>query len=191
MDASPVLRINDEVFSFPRWISPLTIHTHGQRWDAFVGDVFYSGPVVDQNGRTYVIGYTGGGENHLFAFDSDGTKAWDTNDTECPFEIGGIGCILSSKFRRSYYYGCYDNRIYCIDVGVASASSDWPMFQRSGRRDGAWPSISLKPQFLRLELHRLAEQVYNEGATATVIAQYPKGILSVNGLVGLQVAKIR
>ena len=32
--------------------------------DAFVGDVFYSSPVVDQNGTTYVIGYTGGGENH-------------------------------------------------------------------------------------------------------------------------------
>ena len=62
----------------------------GLNWEVFVGDVFYSSPVVDQNGRTYVIGYTGGGENHLFAFDSDGTKAWDTNDTDCPFVIGGI-----------------------------------------------------------------------------------------------------
>ena len=114
-------------------------------WDAFVGDVFYSSPVVDQNGRTYVIGYTGGGENHLFAFDSDGTKAWDTNDTDCPFEIGGIvDASLALSSDGKLYYGCYDNRIYCIDVGVSPASSDWPMFQRNGRRDGAWPSYLLE-----------------------------------------------
>jgi hypothetical protein len=114
-------------------------------WDAFVGDVFYSSPVVDVNGRTYVIGYTGGGENHLFAFDPDGTKAWDTNQTDCPFEIGGlVDSSLALSADGKLYYGCFDNRLYCLDVGVGPASSDWPMFQRSSLRDGAWPSYLLE-----------------------------------------------
>ena len=31
-------------------------------WEVFTGDVFYCSPVVDENGRIYVIGYTGGGK---------------------------------------------------------------------------------------------------------------------------------
>ena len=135
-----------------------------------MGDVFYSSPVVDQNGRTYVIGYTGGGENHLFAFDSDGTKAWDTNDTDCPFVIGGIvDSSLALSSDGKLYYGCYDNRIYCIDVGVSPASSDWPMFQRNGRRDGAWPSYLLEILASPGGVASISGGgIYNEGATATI-----------------------
>ena len=92
MDASPVLGINDEVLFVSRdgYLRSLSTLSGGQNWETFVGDVFYSTPVVDENGRTYVIGYTGSGENHLFAIEANGTKAWDTNDTNCPFTVGGI-----------------------------------------------------------------------------------------------------
>ena len=173
VDASPVLGINDEVFFVSRdgYLRSLSTLTGNLNWDAFVGDVFYSSPVVDENGRTYIIGYTGGGENHLFAFDSDGTKAWDTNDTASPFAIGGIvdsSLTLGSDGRL--YYGCYDNRIYCIDVGVPPASSDWPMFQRSAKHDGAWPSFLLETFVSPLGVASInGGGIYNEGATATII----------------------
>ena len=172
VDASPVLGTNDEVFFVSRdgYLRSLSTLTGNLNWDAFVGDVFYSSPVVDQNGRTYVIGYTGGGENHLFAFDSDGTKAWDTNDTDCPFEIGGIvDASLALSSDGKLYYGCYDNRIYCIDIGVSPASSDWPMFQRSIKRDGAWPSFLLDTLVSPAGVASISGAgIYNEGATASI-----------------------
>ena len=172
VDASPVLGINDEVFFVSRdgYMRSLSTLSGGLNWEVFVGDVFYSSPVVDQNGRTYVIGYTGGGENHLFAFDSDGTKAWDTNDTDCPFVIGGIvDSSLALSSDGKLYYGCYDNRIYCIDVGVSPASSDWPMFQRNGRRDGAWPSYLLEILASPGGVASISGGgIYNEGAIATI-----------------------
>jgi len=172
VDASPVLGINDEVFFVSRdgYLRSLSTLSGNLNWDVFVGDVFYSSPVVDQNGRTYVIGYTGGGENHLFAFDANGTKAWDTNDTDCPFEIGGIvDASLALSSDGKLYYGCYDKHIYCIDVGVSPASSDWPMFQRNGRRDGAWPSYLLEASVSPMGVASISGGgIYNEGASATL-----------------------
>ena len=172
VDASPVLGTNDEVFFVSRdgYLRSLSTLTGNLNWDAFVGDVFYSSPVVDQNGTTYVIGYTGGGENHLFAYDSNGTKVWDTNDTACPFKIGGIvDSSLALSLDGKLYYGCYDNRIYCIDVGLPPASSDWPMFQRSAKRDGAWPSYHLETSVSPMGVAIISgDGIYNEGATATI-----------------------
>jgi uncharacterized repeat protein (TIGR02543 family) len=173
VDASPVLGINDEVFFVSRdgYLRSLSTLTGNLNWDAFVGDVFYSSPVVDVNGRTYVIGYTGGGENHLFAFDPDGTKAWDTNETDCPFKIGGlVDSSLALSADGKLYYGCFDNRLYCLDVGVGPASSDWPMFQRSSPRDGAWPSYLLEILVSPTGVATTSGQgIYNEGATVSIL----------------------
>jgi uncharacterized repeat protein (TIGR02543 family) len=133
-----------------------------------------------------VIGYTGGGENHLFAFDPDGTKAWDTNETDCPFEIGGlVDSSLTLSAEGKLFYGCFDNRLYCLDVGVGPASSDWPMFQRSSIRDGAWPSyhleILISPTGVATSM---GQGIYNEGATATLsLADITAGY-SFNGWTG-------
>jgi uncharacterized repeat protein (TIGR02543 family) len=188
VDVSPVLGTNDEVFFVSRdgYLRSLSTLTGNLNWDAFVGDVFYSSPVVDINGRTYVIGYTGGGENHLFAFDPDGTKAWDTNETDCPFEIGGlVDSSLALSAEGKLFYGCFDNRLYCLDVGVGPASSDWPMFQRSSIRDGAWPSylleILVSPTGVATSM---GQGIYNEGATATLsLADITAGY-SFNGWTG-------
>ena len=172
VDASPVLGLNEEVIFVSRdgYMRSLSTLSGGLNWDAFVGDVFYSSPVVDENGRTYVIGYTGGGQNHLFAFDANGTKAWDTNDTNCPFEIEGIvDSSLALSESGSLYYGCYDQRLYSMNIGAGPATSDWPMFQRSPQRDGAWPSyqldISISPSGVATAL---GAGIYNEGSTATI-----------------------
>ena len=172
VDTSPVLGINDDIFFVSRdgYLRSLSTLSGGVTWDAFVGDVFYSSPVVDENGRTYVIGYTGGGQNHLFAFDANGTKAWDTNETECPFSIGGIvDSSLTLSSNGKLYYGCYDNRIYCVDVGTGPAPSDWPMFQRNQRRDGSWPSYLLDILIFPVGAGTISGAgVYNQGATASV-----------------------
>ena len=174
VDASPVLGINDEVLFVSRdgYLRSLSTFSGGQNWETFVGDVFYSTPVVDENGRTYVIGYTGSGENHLFAIEANGTKAWDTNDTNCPFTVGGIvDSSLALSDSGKLYYGCYDNRLYCLDIGVGPASSDWPMFQRNSLRDGAWPSYLLEGTVSPTGVGEInGTGVFNQGATATLTA---------------------
>ena len=150
VDSSPVLGINDEVFfvsrdGYMRSLPTFSATTENlPNWEVFVGDVFYSTPVVDENGRVYVIGYTGGGENHLFAYDANGAKAWDSNVSSPPFEIPSVvdsSLLLSDD--GNLYFGCFDKKLYCLDIGVGPANSDWPMFGRTSRRDSDWPSFNL------------------------------------------------
>jgi len=150
VDSSPVLGINDEVFFVSRDGYMRSLPTFSAtsenlpNWEVFVGDVFYSTPVVDENGRVYVIGYTGGGENHLFAYDANGAKAWDSNVSSPPFEIPSVvdsSPLLSDD--GNLYFGCFDKKLYCLDIGVGPANSDWPMFGRTSKRDSDWPSFNL------------------------------------------------
>ena len=150
VDSSPVLGINEDVFfvsrdGYMRSLPTFSATTENlPNWEVFTGDVFYSTPVVDENGRVYVVGYTGGGENHLFAFDHNGTKAWDSNVTSPPFEIPSVvdsSLLLSDDGKL--YFGCFDKKLYCIDIGVGPANSAWPMFGRTNRRDRDWTSHSL------------------------------------------------
>ena len=172
VDASPVLGMDNEVIFVSRdgYMRSLSTLAGGLNWEAFVGDVFYSSPVVDANGRVYVIGYTGSGENHLFAYDKNGSKAWDTNDTDCPFEIEGIvdsSLVISDTGKL--IYGCYDNYLYSLDLGIGPASSDWPMFQRNTRRDGAWPSYSVEITVSPTGIGDVnGSGVYNQGANAVL-----------------------
>ena len=150
VDSSPVLGINEEVFFVSRDGYMRSLPTFSAtsenlpNWEVFVGDVFYSTPVVDENGRVYVIGYTGGGENHLFAYDANGAKAWDSNVSSPPFEIPSVvdsSLLLSDD--GNLYFGCFDKKLYCLDIGVGPANSDWPMFGRNSRRNSDWPSFNL------------------------------------------------
>ena len=150
VDASPVLGLNDEVFFVSRdgYMRSLTLFSatteNVPKWEVFVGDVFYSSPVVDENGWVYVIGYTGGGENHLFAYDENGTKAWGSNVSPPPFEIPSVvdsSLLLSED--GNLYFGCFDKNLYCINLGVGPADSLWPMFGRTPSRNSDWPAHDL------------------------------------------------
>ena len=173
VDASPVLGMNDEIFFASRdgYFRSLSTISGVLNWEEFVGDVFYSSPVVDLNGRVYVIGYTGGGENHLSVFEANGTKAWDTNASDSPFGINGIvdsSLMLSDEGKL--YYGCYDGSLYCLDIGVEPATSDWPMFKRNDRRDGAWPSYTLEILVAAAEGEVSGAGIYNPGSSASISA---------------------
>ena len=153
VDASPVLGLNEEVFFVSRdgYMRSLPLFSattdNLANWEVMVGDVFYSSPVVDGNGRVYVIAYTGGGENHLFAYNADGTKAWDSNVSNPPFTIPSVvdsSLLLSDD--GDLYFGCFDKNLYSLSLDVSPANSGWPMFRRNSTRDGDWPSFSLTLQ---------------------------------------------
>jgi uncharacterized repeat protein (TIGR02543 family) len=153
VDASPALGLNEEVFFVSRdgYMRSLPLFSattdNLANWEVLVGDVFYSSPVVDENGRVYVIAYTGGGENHLFAYDADGTKAWDSNVSNPPFTIPSVvdsSLLLSDD--GDLYFGCFDKNLYSLSLGVPPANSGWPMFRRNSIRNGDWPSFSLTLQ---------------------------------------------
>ena len=172
VDASPVLGTNNEVFFISRdgYLRSIDTSTGINNWEGFVGDVFYSSPVVDSNGRVYVIGYTGAGENHLFAYDSDGSKAWDTNNSSSPLTIGGlVDSSLALDASGNLFFGCYDHKVYAVNVGSGLADTAWPEFQRNGSRTGAWPSFSVN---VIIEPEGAGEVngtgIYNQGASATL-----------------------
>jgi uncharacterized repeat protein (TIGR02543 family) len=172
VDASPVLGENNEVFFVSRdgYLRSVDRVTGISNWEVFSGDVFYSSPVVDSNGKVYVIGYTGFGENHLFAFNSDGTKSWDTNNSSSPLSIGGlVDSSLALDSSGNLFFGCYDKKVYAVNVGAGLADNSWPQFQRNNKRSGAWPSFTIS---VIIEPNGAGEVsgvgIYNPGATATL-----------------------
>ena len=172
VDASPVLGQNNEVFFVSRdgYLRSVDTGTGITNWEGFTGDVFYSSPVVDANGRVYVIGYTGFGENHLFAYNNDGSKAWDTNNSSSPLTIGGlVDSSLALDSNGNLFFGCFDQQVYSVNVGSGIADNAWPQFQRDGFRSGAWPSYSVNVTISPAGAGEVnGTGIYNQGATATL-----------------------
>jgi outer membrane protein assembly factor BamB len=179
VDASPVLGTGNEVFFVSRdgYLRSIDTITGIANWEALVGDVFYSSPAVDSNGRVYVVAYTGGGENHLFAYESNGSKAWDTNGTNPPFTIGGVvDSSLALDANGKLYFGCYDNKLYAVNVGTGVADSDWPQFQRNTKRTGAWPTLNITiDSFPTAGGSASGSGQFNQGATVTLLASPSTG----------------
>ena len=188
VDASPVLGSTDEVFFVSRdgYLRSLPLFSattdNLANWEEFVGDVFYSSPVVDANGRVYVIGYTGGGENHLFAYDANGTKAWDSNTSNPPFSIDAVvDSSLLLDQNGTLYFGCFDKKLYSLDLGVSRLDSNWPMFKRSSKRNGDWPSFSLSLEASPLSGgSTVGSGVFYKGTSASISATPSTGY-SFNG----------
>jgi outer membrane protein assembly factor BamB len=184
VDASPVLGSSNEVFFVSRdgYIRSIDTITGISNWENLIGDVFYSSPAVDSNGKVYVVAYIGGGENHLFAFESNGSKAWDTNGTNPPFTIGGVvDSSLALDANGKLYFGCYDNNLYAVNVGTGVADSDWPQFQRNAIRTGAWPSLNVTTASFPIAGGSLSGSgQYNEGAMVSLQATPATGYSFTN-----------
>ena len=174
VDASPVLGTGNEVFFVSRdgYLRSIDTITGIANWESLVGDVFYSSPAVDSNGRVYVISYIGGGENHLFAYEANGSKAWDTNGTNPPFTIGGVvDSSLALDAGGKLYFGSFDNKLYAVNVGTGIADSDWPQFQRNISRTGAWPTLTINAvSFPTAGGGVSGSGQYNQGATVSLQA---------------------
>ena len=191
VDSSPALGTNDEVFfvsrdGYMRSLPLFSATTENlANWEVLVGDVFYSSPVVDENGRVYVIAYTGGGENHLFAYDANGTKAWDSNVSNPPFTIPSVvdsSLLLSDA--GDLYFGCFDQNLYSLSLGLAPANSGWPMFRRNSTRNGDWPNFSLTLQSTPDATGSTTGGGNFYQGTLTTITATPETGYSFNGWVG-------
>ncbi len=146
VDSSPVLGLNDEVFfagrdGYLRALSTYSATTENiPTWEELVGDVFYSSPVVDEEGRVYIIAYAGSGKNRLYCYIATGTMQWSNESI-----IGGVvdsSPVLTAD--NKLYFGCHDKALYCLDLGSGPADdSPWPTFHRSPMRDGALPSYTI------------------------------------------------
>ena len=150
VDSSPVLGLNDDVFfagrdGYLRSLPTFSTTTENvANWEVLVGDVFYSSPVVDSNGQVYAIAYAGGGENHLFCYNHEGTKLWDSSESNFPFTIDAVvDSSLALTNDGTLLFGCYDSKLYAVSLSDGIADSDWPTLQRSIKHDGAWPSYTV------------------------------------------------
>ena len=172
VDASPVLGTSNEVFFVSRdgYLRSIDTTTGIVNWEVFCGDVFYSSPVVGANGQVFVVGYTGFGENHLFAFDSNGSLAWDTNNSSSPLLIGGlVDSSLALDQNGTLYFGCFNSKVYAVNVGTGLAESAWPQFKREKNRNGAWPSFLVEVGLSPLGAGDVnGNGIYNQGAMATL-----------------------
>ena len=108
VDSSPVIGLSNEVFFMSRdgYLRSIDIDFGITNWEKPIGDVFYSSPVVDENGTLYVVGYLGGGENHIFAIDANGSMDWNSSMTNHSVVIGDVvDSSLAIDANGTLYFG--------------------------------------------------------------------------------------
>jgi outer membrane protein assembly factor BamB/subtilisin family serine protease len=84
-----------------------------------------SAPAVDASGTIYIGSY----DHNVYAVSSSGTlvRTYASDDwiRSSPLIAG-----------TTLYFGSNDHKLYAFDLGVGSASADWPMYQYGSRRTG-------------------------------------------------------
>ena len=141
IDVSPVLGPEGNLYLVSRdgYLRALDPVGGIEYWNAAVGDVFYSTPVVDSTGKVYVAAYVGGGNNVVSVYESNGTLAWTS--TSASITVGGVVDSSLTLTANGYLlFGCFDDKLYAINMGNPLADSDWPKFKRNLVADGRWPT---------------------------------------------------
>ena len=78
-----------------------------------MGDVFYSSPVIDENGRIYLVAYTGSGKNKLYCLNEDGNLVSSSDDSS--YSINGlVDTPLTLDAFGNLYFGSLDGKLYSI-----------------------------------------------------------------------------
>lgn len=91
-------------------------------WDSFVGDVFFSTPAVDNEGKIYVGSYLGNGISGLTVLGPDGDVEWEyllLDYIDSPPVIDSSGSVL---------FGGYDGSLHVIEADASPAESQWYRF---------------------------------------------------------------
>ena len=179
VDSSPVIGLSNEVFFMSRdgYLRSIDIDFGVTNWEKPIGDVFYSSPVVDENGTVYVVGYLGGGENHIFAIDANGSMDWNSSMTNHSVVIGDVvDSSLTIDANGTLYFGSFDKKLYAVKAGWNLADSDWPKFRRDNHGTGRWPSYQIDANASPAGSGTIAGAgVHNQGATATLTATASTG----------------
>lgn len=91
-------------------------------WESFVGDVFFSTPMIDASGSIYVGSYTGNGISSMNVLDSNGAIMW-----EYPvFDYIDSPPVLASD--GSVLFGCYDGALYAVEAQATPSLSSWARY---------------------------------------------------------------
>ena len=174
VDSSPVIGLSNEVLFMSRdgYLRSIDIDFGVTNWEKPIGDVFYSSPVVDENGTVYVVGYLGGGENHIFAIDANGSMDWNSSMTNHSVVIGDVvDSSLAIDDNGTLYFGSFDKKLYAVKTGWNLADSDWPKFRRDNSGTGRWPSYQIDANASPVGSGTIAGAgVHNQGATASLTA---------------------
>nr|WP_246462654.1 PQQ-binding-like beta-propeller repeat protein [Pelagicoccus albus] len=91
-------------------------------WESYVGDIFYSTPLVASAGTSIVGSYLGNQVSGLTALDAEGAVLW---------EHLVLNYIDSSPLLDSHgqvLFGDYGGTVYAIESGVQSVDTDWTRF---------------------------------------------------------------
>ena len=179
VDSSPVIGLSNEVLFMSRdgYLRSIDIDFGVTNWEKPIGDVFYSSPVVDENGTVYVAGYLGGGENHIFAIDANGSMDWNSSMTNHSVVIGDVvDSSLAIDSNGTLYFGSFDKKLYAVKAGWNLADSDWPKFRRDNLGTGRWPSYQIDANASPAGSGTIAGAgVHNQGATVTLTATAANG----------------
>ena len=179
VDSSPVIGLSNEVLFMSRdgYLRSIDIDFGVTNWEKPIGDVFYSSPVVDENGTVYVAGYLGGGENHIFAIDANGSMDWNSSMTNHSVVIGDVvDSSLAIDSNGTLYFGSFDKKLYAVKAGWNLADSDWPKFRRDNLGTGRWPSYQIDANASPAGSGTIAGAgVHNQGATVTLTATAATG----------------
>jgi outer membrane protein assembly factor BamB len=94
-----------------------------EEWSNFVGDVFFSSPLIDEKGLAYIIGFAGDNTSAVIAFDAEGNDTW----------IHTIPAIVDASPTLgpdgTFYVGAYDGTLYAIEAGYSLSTGGWAKFQ--------------------------------------------------------------
>ena len=172
IDSSPVFGPEGNLYFVSRdgYLRAVDPSAGIEYWDAAVGDVFYSTPVVDSTGKVYLAAYTGSGNNVVSVYESNGALSWTT--TSASITVGGVVDSSLTLTTNGYLlFGSFDDKLYAINMGNSMADSDWPKFHRNLAADGRWPSYCVDANASPSEGGSVTGGgTHNEGAEVTLTA---------------------
>ena len=100
-------------------------------WASFLGDIFFSSPVIDANGFVYVVYYAGSGLSKVVAFAPGGQEIWET-EIEAVIDSSPVLTVDGHLL-----VGAFDGKLYALECGASLGySQPWPRF--SPRYERTW-----------------------------------------------------
>jgi len=146
IDSSPVVGPNGNVFYATREGYLIALDSDGvELWSIYVGDVFYSAPVVDSGGIVYIPSFFGTVTNAdtqesepvsgITAVDQTGEILW-----EYSLIFGYIDSSLAMDESGILYLGASDGSIVAFDTGSGNtlAQSEWPKLRGNRESNGRY-----------------------------------------------------
>lgn len=99
-------------------------------WESYVGDVFFSTPAIDSQGRIYVGSYVGNGVSAMNALNQEGEIVWN----HLVFDFIDSPPVFDADGR--VIYGSYDGSLYALEASASDALSDWGQFGAGSANQG-------------------------------------------------------